>query len=108
MPPKAWEEIKSFVKNLIGNTADTGGTKTAGTLTAKMNALLTSWTSTRASYIDRLANSTYGLSAIKTAVDNVLSKIGCKALLSRIALLPNSFAKNPIYCLILNFKTLEL
>jgi hypothetical protein len=28
-------------------------------------------TSTRAGYIDRIANSTYGLDKIKTAVDNV-------------------------------------
>ena len=76
MNPRSWGEIKKFLENLIGNTADTGGTSAAGTVMAKLNALLKNWTSTRASYIDRLADSTYGLSAIKTAVDNVLSKIG--------------------------------
>ena len=40
MSPKWIEEIKSFMKNLIGNTADTGGTVAAGSLTAKVNAIL--------------------------------------------------------------------
>lgn len=40
MSPKWLEEIKFFMKNLIGNTADTGGSATAGTLAAKVNAIL--------------------------------------------------------------------
>ena len=45
---------------------------------AKLNALLTSWTSTRAGYVDRLANSTYGLDKIKadTTTNNTASKTG--------------------------------
>lgn len=40
MPPKAWEEIKSFMKNLIGNTADTGGSDVAGSVFAKQNKII--------------------------------------------------------------------
>ena len=54
MPPKAWEEIKSFVKNLIGNTTDTGGSASTGSVFAKLNTLLTNWPSTRAGHIDTI------------------------------------------------------
>lgn len=82
----------------IGATGNTGGTTTAGTVMAKLNALLTSWTSTRAGYVDNirsytvtnntasktgvlsaklayvislLENTTYGLNALKTAVSGI-------------------------------------
>jgi hypothetical protein len=42
---------------------------------AKLNALLTSWTSTRAGYVDRLANGTYGLDKIKADTGSILSKV---------------------------------
>ena len=55
----------------LGATGDTGGSATAGTLMAKLNALLTSWTSTRAGYLDKLNNATYGLEAIKNAINGL-------------------------------------
>lgn len=54
----------------LGATNNTGGSTTAGTAMAKLNALLTLITSTRMGYIDRLANGTYGLEAIKNAINN--------------------------------------
>lgn len=64
--------------DLIGTTGDTGGSATSGTIMGKLNALLTSWTSTRAGYVDRLANGTYGLDKIKadTTTNNTGSKTG--------------------------------
>lgn len=59
----------------IGATNDTGGTSTTGTIFGKLNALLANWTSTRAGYIDRIANSTYGLDKIKSTVDTVNTKV---------------------------------
>ncbi len=38
----------------IGTTTDTGGTTSAGTVMAKLNKLLTDWTTTRAGYITNL------------------------------------------------------
>lgn len=48
------------VIDLIGATGDTGGSATAGTVFAKLNAIISSY----------LANSTYGLSALKTLIDS--------------------------------------
>ena len=59
----------------IGATGDTGGSVSAGTVMGKLNALLTSWTSTRAGYVDRLANGTYGLDKIKADTGSILSKL---------------------------------
>ena len=42
------------VKEVIGQTTNTGGTLTAGTVMAKLNKLLTDWTSARASKIDTI------------------------------------------------------
>ncbi len=42
------------IKELIGQTANTGGTASAGTVMAKLNKLLTDWTSARASKIDTI------------------------------------------------------
>jgi len=42
------------IKNLIGQTENTGGTTSAGTVMAKLNKLLTDWTTTRAGYITNL------------------------------------------------------
>ena len=42
------------VNDNIGKTTDTGGTSTAGTVMAKLNKLLTDWTTTRAGYITNL------------------------------------------------------
>lgn len=47
----------STTNSNIGSTNNTGGTTTEGTVMAKLNALLTSWTSTRAGYIDTILNS---------------------------------------------------
>ena len=49
----------------FGATGDTGGTSTTGTLTAKVNKLLTDWTATRAGYID----------TIKTYVTNLNTRL---------------------------------
>ena len=38
---------------------------------SKLNEILTHWTSTRAGYIDKLADSTYGLDKIKSVVDTI-------------------------------------
>ena len=40
MSPRMLEELKSFFTTLIGKTSDTDGSATAGTLTAKANAIL--------------------------------------------------------------------
>lgn len=40
--------------NLIGATNNTGGTASAGSLFAKLNKLLTDWTTTRAGYLDNI------------------------------------------------------
>ena len=90
---KASADTAASNTSVIGATGNTGGSATAGTVMAKLNALLTSWTSTRAGYIDNirsytvtnntasktgvlsaklayvinlLENATYGLSAIKS------------------------------------------
>ena len=44
MSPRMLEELKSFFTNLIGNTTDTGGSAVTGSLTAKVNALLSGQT----------------------------------------------------------------
>lgn len=88
------QKLEYIIDTLLGTVNATGGTTTAGGIMAKLNALLTSWTSTRAGYIDNiisytvtnntasktgvlsaklayvislLENTTYGLSALKTA-----------------------------------------
>lgn len=82
------------LEDLMGESSDSGGTVSSGTLSAKLNSLLTSWTSGRAAYLDDirsytvtnntasktgvlsaklsyltslLENGAYGLSAIKTS-----------------------------------------
>ena len=44
MPPKDWDNIRdgiaALLDRLIGNTGDTGGSQTAGTVMAKENAIL--------------------------------------------------------------------
>lgn len=40
--------------NLIGATNNTGGTASAGSIFAKLNKLLTDWTTTRAGYLDTI------------------------------------------------------
>lgn len=52
----------------LGATGDTGGSTTSGTLMAKINALLTSWTSTRAGYLDNIRS--------YTITNNTASKTG--------------------------------
>lgn len=86
------------IKKLIGTTTDTGGSSTSGTVMGKGNAIIDKvdvlnasintkapantalstsiWTSTRASYIDYLANGTYGLSAIKSAITSLSTSSG--------------------------------
>ncbi len=48
-------KVNATISN-IGQTNNTGGTTSAGTVMAKMNKLLTDWTTTRAGYIDKLSN----------------------------------------------------
>lgn len=52
------QKMAYIISTLIGVTNATGGTTTAGTVMAKLNALLTSWTSTRAGYIDTIKTNT--------------------------------------------------
>jgi hypothetical protein len=61
----AQESSVQEVNQKIGSTGDTGGSTTAGSLFAKLNAILTNWTSTRAGYID----------TIKTNTDNIYAKV---------------------------------
>ncbi len=42
------------IEALIGQTGNTGGTTSSGTVMAKLNKLLTDWTTTRASYINTI------------------------------------------------------
>ncbi len=81
----ALESSVEDVKSSIGATGNTGGSTTAGTIFGKLNKIIadlashiSSWTSTRAGYIDRLANGTYGLDKIKadTTTNNTSSKTG--------------------------------
>ena len=50
-------KINAALSN-IGVTGDTNGTATAGTVMAKVNKLLTDWTTTRAGYIDTINTNT--------------------------------------------------
>ena len=55
--PSDIEEVQQnidSVKELIGQTANTGGTASAGTVMAKLNKLLTDWTNARAGKIDTI------------------------------------------------------
>jgi hypothetical protein len=61
----AQESSVQEVNQKIGSTGDTSGSTTAGSLFAKLNAILTNWTSTRAGYID----------TIKTNTDNIYAKV---------------------------------
>ena len=48
------QKLSYIISSLIGATNSTGGGTSSGTLMAKVNALLSSWTSTRAGYIDTI------------------------------------------------------
>lgn len=88
------QKISYIISTLFGTANASGGTSSAGSLMAKVNKLLTDWTTTRAGYIDTiknavtanstasktgslsqkdayiislLENSTYGLSALKSS-----------------------------------------
>ena len=56
------EAVASFtlkgVTDLLGTTRDSGGSTTAGTIMAKLNAMLNNWTSTRAGYLDTIKSNT--------------------------------------------------
>ena len=55
--PSDIEEVQQnidSVKELIGQTANTDGTTSSGTVMAKLNKLLTDWTNARASKIDAI------------------------------------------------------
>jgi len=56
----------------LGATGNTGGTTTAGTVMAKLNAILTSWTSTRAGYLDAAVTSR----ASQTSLDTLVGATG--------------------------------
>lgn len=64
-------EVATIV-NAIGATGNTGGSTTAGTVMGKLNALLTSWTSTRAGYIDTINTNAARLTSTRaTKIDNI-------------------------------------
>ena len=67
--------IWNYVKSVLGRPEDGGGTMTSGSITAKLNELLATWSVTRAGYVDRLANGTYGLDKIKADTGSILSKV---------------------------------
>lgn len=56
------------LEDLMGESSDSGGTVSSGTLSAKLNSLLTSWTSGRAAYLDDIRS--------YTVTDNTASKTG--------------------------------
>ena len=57
-------DVSNIVKNTIGITSDTGGTNKLGTISAKLNKLLTDYTTTRASKLDIISD-------IKSKVDKL-------------------------------------
>ena len=66
--------IKTTVETANSNISTiAGNVNTINTNCSNLNSRLTS---TRAGYLDYLANSTYGLSAIKTAINNLASNSG--------------------------------
>jgi len=84
-------EVATLV-NAVGATGNTGGSTTAGTIMGKLNALLTNMTSTRASYIDRLANSSYGLDKIKTDTGNAVTNTATNNTASKTGILSQKLA----------------
>ena len=69
------EKIDTIATDSASAKADAASNKsTLSTLSTTIGTINTNaarLTSTRAGYIDRLANSTYGLSALKTAIDGI-------------------------------------
>ena len=62
------QKLEYIIDTLLGTVNATGGTTTAGGIMAKLNALLTSWTSTRAKYVDDIRG--------YTVTNNTASKTG--------------------------------
>jgi len=62
------DSAKQELSTQIGTTTNTGGSATAGTLMAKLNALLSSWTAARAGLIDTIRG--------YTATNNTASSTG--------------------------------
>ena len=60
----AKEATVSDISQRIGQTGNTGGTTTAGSVFGKLNALLTRWTQARAGYVDTIYNATNASSVI--------------------------------------------
>lgn len=63
------DDVKSLVQdgnNLIGSTNNNGGTATSGSIFAKLNKLLTDWTTTRAGYVDTTISSRASQSGLNT------------------------------------------
>lgn len=58
------QKLSYIIDTLLGAVNATGGTSSAGTIMAKLNKLLTDWTTTRAGYIDTIKNA---VSASSTA-----------------------------------------
>ncbi len=76
------QKLSYIISNLLGTVNATGGTTAAGTVMAKLNALLTNWTSTRAGYIDTINTNASNAAARaenaknNTATNNTASKTG--------------------------------
>lgn len=62
------QKLTHIISSLIGSTSATGGSATTGTIMSKLNALLASWTSTRAGYLDNIRS--------YTITNNTASKTG--------------------------------
>jgi len=69
------KSLDVLIQEKTGNINDTGGTTTAGSIFAKLNKLLTDWTTARASKIDNIdtnVNSLIGGRVVKSVQRGVL------------------------------------
>ena len=64
------------VKEVIGQTTNTGGTLTAGTVMAKLNKLLTDWTNVRAGKIDTINTNAAKLTDTRVGYIDKLANFG--------------------------------
>ncbi len=64
------------VKEVIGQTTNTGGTLTAGTVMAKLNKLLTDWTNVRAGKIDTINTNAAKLTDARVGYIDKLANFG--------------------------------
>ena len=90
------QKLAYIISTLIGATNATGGTSTAGTLMSKLNALLTSWTSTRAGYVDTIKTNT---DYLKTQRQASLTGVGATAFSSSLSCQLDTIGMYRYYCI---------